>query len=194
MIRTFALTFCRCLDLITNPTPLPLTWLRHAQTLVHIGEYAWTLHALTPNTPIAPFDKAMWILCLLHPLAEVDFPPFIDDFHLEMEVILNWGTFTSTLTYSPRFFSDGPSSMVYELLQDYFVPNDFMNDFDLFKNMWAHCSRSCSTFNIVFVFYILTFNIWKTIWKHMSIAMNEVTDCLITRISIFNLGNFCIIV
>jgi len=191
MIRTFALTFCKCLDLITNPTPLPLTWLHHTQTLVHIGEYAWTLHALTPNTPRAPFDKAMWILCFLHPLAKVDFPPFIDDFHLEMEVILNWGAFTSTLTYSPRFFFDGPSSMVYELLQDYFVPNDFMNDFDLLKKICGHivqghvpplilCSFSTS--------WLLT------IWKHMSIAMNEVIDCLITRISVFNLGNFCIIV
>jgi hypothetical protein len=37
----------------------------------------------------------------------------------------------------------------------------------IFWSMWTHCSRSCSTFSIMFVFYILTFNVGKTIWRHM---------------------------
>jgi hypothetical protein len=31
----------------------------------------------------------MGVLCLFHPLVEVDFAPFVDDFHPEMKVILN---------------------------------------------------------------------------------------------------------
>ncbi len=54
-----------------------------------MGEYVRAIHALTPNTPKAPLDKAMRILHLLHALVEVDFPLSVDDFHLEMEVILN---------------------------------------------------------------------------------------------------------
>jgi hypothetical protein len=34
--------------------------------------------------------------------------------------------------------------------------------------MWAHCSRSCSTFSIEFIFSILILNIRKKIWRHMS--------------------------
>jgi hypothetical protein len=52
-------------------------------------EYVRAICALTPNTPKAPFDKTMRILHLLHPLAEVDIPPFVDDFHREIKVILS---------------------------------------------------------------------------------------------------------
>ncbi len=38
----------------------------------------------------------------------------------------------------------------------------------LFWGMWAHCLRSCSTFNIVFVFCISTLNIKKVVWRHTS--------------------------
>jgi hypothetical protein len=31
----------------------------------------------------------MGILRLFHPHAKVDFPPFVDDFHLEMKIILD---------------------------------------------------------------------------------------------------------
>jgi len=37
-----------------------------------------------------------------------------------------------------------------------------------FKSMWAYCLRSCSTFNIVFVFCILTLNIKEIVWMHTS--------------------------
>jgi hypothetical protein len=51
-----------------------------------------------------------------HPLAEVDFPPFIDDLHLETKVILDQKTFVFALVCSPHLFFGGPSSMVYDLL------------------------------------------------------------------------------
>jgi hypothetical protein len=71
----------------------------------------------------------MKVLHLLHPLAEVDFPPFVDDYHPKIEVILNKETFVSTLAHSPHTFSNGPLSMMYELLRDYFVPNDSASGF-----------------------------------------------------------------
>ncbi len=39
---------------------------------------------------------------------------------------------------SPRFSSNGPLGMVYELLQDCFVPNDFANGFDHFFELCGH--------------------------------------------------------
>jgi hypothetical protein len=50
-----------------------------------------------------------------------------------MKVILNWVTFISTLACSPHL-----SSMVYEFLQDCFVPDDSMNGFDLFFEVCGH--------------------------------------------------------
>jgi hypothetical protein len=55
----------------------------------------------------------MGVLCLLHPLANVDLPPFVDDFHLEIEVTLDRKTFVFALAC---FFSGDHSGMVYELL------------------------------------------------------------------------------
>jgi hypothetical protein len=50
----------------------------------------------------------MGVLCLFHPAIEVDLPPFMDDYHLEMKVILNRKTFIFVLVHSPFFFSSGP--------------------------------------------------------------------------------------
>jgi hypothetical protein len=58
----------------------------------------------------------MVVLCPLHPLVEIDLPPFIDDFDLEMEVIFNWEAFIFILVHSPCISSNGPSGVVYENL------------------------------------------------------------------------------
>jgi hypothetical protein len=71
-------------------------------------------------------------LCFLHPLVEVGLPPFINDFHLEIKVTLNWEEFISFLACSPCLSSNGPLDMVYEFLQNCFVLNDYMDGFDLF--------------------------------------------------------------
>jgi hypothetical protein len=57
--------------------------------LTHVREYARTIHKLISSTHATPSNETMGILCLFHPHVEVDFPPFVDDFHLEMEVILD---------------------------------------------------------------------------------------------------------
>jgi len=43
-------------------------------------------------------------ICLFHPFAEVDLPPFVDDFHLKTKVTLNWEEFIFALALSPRLF------------------------------------------------------------------------------------------
>jgi len=58
----------------------------------------------------------MGVLNLFHPFVEVDFFPFVDDFHLEMEVILNQETFVSALACSPHLSFGGPLGMLHELL------------------------------------------------------------------------------
>jgi hypothetical protein len=122
-------TYCKCLDSTSNPTRLPSTQLHYAQAFAHVGEYVWTICALSLNTPPTPFNKTTRVFCFLQQLVEVDLPPFIDDFHLEMEVTLNQRAFIYVLVYSSCFSSNGFSPMVYEFWQDCFVPNDFANDF-----------------------------------------------------------------
>jgi hypothetical protein len=65
-------------------------------------------------------------------------PPFVNDFHPNIEVTLDQKTFISALVRSPRISSNGLSNMVYELLQHYFVPDDFASDFDLFFKVCGH--------------------------------------------------------
>jgi len=51
-----------------------------------------------------------------HPLAEVDLPLFVKDFHPEMDFVLDKETFIYALTCSPHLSSGSLSSMVYEFL------------------------------------------------------------------------------
>jgi len=141
-----------------------------------------TVHALALNTPIAPSDETMRVFCLLHLLAKVDFPPFIDDFHLETKVTSNqkniylyfglfttfffrwplkYGVWTFTKLFCPKW--------LYEWLQP------------LFLNIWAHCSRSCSTFTIAFTFTSQFLALEKKSISIHPIAINEVTYRLITH-------------
>jgi hypothetical protein len=114
MIRTFVLNCCKCLDSTSYSTPLPSTQLHYAQTFAHVGEYVWTICALSLNTLATPSNKTTKVFCFLHQLVEVDFPPFIDDFHLEMKVSLDRKTFIYVLVYSPCFSSKGLSPGVYD--------------------------------------------------------------------------------
>jgi hypothetical protein len=83
---------------------------------------AQTILALAPSAHVAPSDKTMRVLKttrvlhLLHPFAKVDFLPFIDDFHLEMEVTLDRMEFIFALAHPSCFSFSDLSSMVYKLL------------------------------------------------------------------------------
>jgi len=155
-------------EAILHPTPPSSTRLHYAWALAHAWEYVRIVHALAPNTPATPFDKTTVVLHLLHPLVEVDFTPFIDDFHPEMEVTLNWETFIYVLVHSPRLSFSGPLGVVYELLWDVLSQMILQVASTFFQGMWAHFLKSCSTFNIAFSFYISTLSIEKMVWMHMS--------------------------
>jgi hypothetical protein len=114
MIRTLILAFHRHLKSTPNPTPLPSARLHCNFT--HVGEYVQIVHALALSTPTTPSDETMGILHLLHPHVEVDFPHFVDDFHLETKVILDQEAFVFALAHSPHLPFGGPFGMVYELL------------------------------------------------------------------------------
>jgi hypothetical protein len=77
----------------------------------------------------------------LHPLVNVELPLFVDDFHLETNLTLDRKTFIYTLTHSPCLSSNNPLILVYELLQDYFVFEDFTNDFDLIFEICEHITH-----------------------------------------------------
>ncbi len=88
MIKTLVLTSRRRLELTPDSTPPPLARLCPARAFAHVEEYIRVICALVRNTPVTPSNETMGILCFLHPLVEIDLPPFMDDFHPEMKVIL----------------------------------------------------------------------------------------------------------
>jgi hypothetical protein len=105
---------------------------RRVWALVHVGEYAQTMRALALSIHVAPLVKTIATFCHLHPLTEVDLPPFVDDFHPNIDIVLDIKAFISALTHSPHLSSGSPSSMVYELLLDCFVPHDFASGYDYY--------------------------------------------------------------
>ncbi len=76
--------------------------------------------------------------------------PFVNDFHLEIDLVLHRKTLIFTFTCFPSFSSSVVSSMVYELLPNCFVLNDFASGFDFFLEICkAHRSWSCSSISIM---------------------------------------------
>ncbi len=143
---------------ILDLTPPLSTQLHHRWALAHVREYVWTICALASSTHVTPFDKTIWVLRFLHSFFEVDLPPFIDNFHIDMEVTLNWKTFIYALACSPHLFFGGPLGMVYEFLQDYFVPNDSINGFNLFFKVCGHITQGHvppSILSLFFAFQLL---------------------------------------
>jgi hypothetical protein len=90
------------------------------------------------NTLAASSYDTTNVLHLFHPFAEVDFFPFVDDFHLETKVTLDQEAFIFALIRSPRLSSGGPSGMVYEFLRNCFVLDDSASGFDLFSKVCGH--------------------------------------------------------
>jgi len=88
-----------------------------------------------------------------HPLVEVDLPPFVDDFNLEMDLVLDREAFIYVLTHSPHLSSDSPLNMVYELLRYCFVPYDFASDFDFCFEICRHiaCGHVSPSISHIFV-------------------------------------------
>jgi hypothetical protein len=67
----------------SNSSPLPLAW-----AFAHVKKCVQVVHALAPNILVIPSNETMATFHLLHPLINVDLLPFVDDFHLDIEIIL----------------------------------------------------------------------------------------------------------
>jgi hypothetical protein len=89
MMRAFVLVFCKCLESIPYLTSSPSAQLCRGWTLAHVEECIRIVRTLVPSTLAATFDEITGILLFFHSLVEVDFPLFVDDFHLEKKVILD---------------------------------------------------------------------------------------------------------
>jgi len=74
----------------------------------------------------------------LHPLVEVDLPPFVNDFHPEMDLVLDIEAYIFAFMCLPSLSFGNPSNMVYELLQYCFVPDDSTSGFDFLKKICKH--------------------------------------------------------
>jgi len=121
-----------------GPNPPPSTQLCRTQALAHVGEYAQAMHALAPSILATPLSKTIVVLHHLHPLVEVDLPCFVNNFHPKMDLALDKKAFIFALTHSPCLSSNGFSGMVYELLWDSFVHEDFVSGFDYFFEICKH--------------------------------------------------------
>ncbi len=127
------------------------------------------MRALISNTLTTPYDETTRILCLLRPLAEVDLPPFVDDFHHNYRsyfrsenIYLYLGSFTMSFLWWP--FKYGVWTFTTLFCPRWFCK--WLRHF--FQGMWAHCSKSCSTISIMFVFCISTPSIGEIVLKHTS--------------------------
>ncbi len=122
----------RVSEMAPDLTPPPLTQLRYTWAFAHAGEYVQVVLTLASISPAAPLIKTIATFRHLHPLIEVDLPPFVDDFHPKMDCVLDKEAFIFTLTHSPHLSFDGPSGVVFELWRDCFVPDDSIGGFDFF--------------------------------------------------------------
>jgi hypothetical protein len=131
-IKTHALASQRSLMMAPDPIPLPLTQLRHTRAFAHAREYVRSMRTLAHSTPMTPLIETITTLWHLLPLAEVNFYPFVDNFHPKMNLVLDRKTFISMFPCFPHLSFDSPLGMVYELLKDCFVVDNFASGFDIF--------------------------------------------------------------
>jgi hypothetical protein len=64
-----------------DPASLPLARLHCTQTFIHVREYVHLLCVLAPNILTTQLVETIMVFHHFHPLAKVDFPPFVDDIH-----------------------------------------------------------------------------------------------------------------
>ncbi len=153
MIRILVLAFCKCLESIPNPTPPPSSWLCCTQTLVHVGEYTWARSALVLSTLLVPSDETTSLLpsrsiCWAwYPPLHWWFPSWNGGYFRLGGIYFCLGSFTMS-------FFRWPFGYGLWTCMKLFCPTWFCEWFwFLCQGMWAHCSRSYSTFNITFFFF-----------------------------------------
>jgi hypothetical protein len=100
--------------------------------------YVQTIHALASNIFVTLLVITILALRHLHPLVEVNLPPFVSDFHPKMDLVLDKKAFIFIVACFPCLSFNGLLNMVYELLQDCFVPNDSTTGFHLLFEICKH--------------------------------------------------------
>ncbi len=122
-----------------NPSSPSLTQMCRSQALACVRKYVQVMCALASNILAIPSNETTIAFCLLYPFAKVDFLTFVNDFYLETKVTLDQETFISILARSTHLSFCNPSGiLVYELLQDFFIPNDYANRFYIFFEVCEH--------------------------------------------------------
>jgi hypothetical protein len=132
------------------------------------------------NTLATLFNETLGVVCLLHPLAKVNLPLFVNDFHPKIEVTLNQDAFNFDFVFLSHFSLDGPSSMVHELLRNYFVPNDSTSGFNLFFEVCGHITQGHVPLSISHLFFRSQLLMLKKQFGNIHpIAFSEVTYHLV---------------
>jgi hypothetical protein len=116
MIQAKALTSRKSSKIVVDHFPPPLAQLHCAQAFAHVEKYVQTMCALVMNISMVPSNDTMVAFYLLDPLAKVDLPHFVNDFHPKTKFIINREVFIFSLACSPHLSFNSPSNMVYELL------------------------------------------------------------------------------
>jgi hypothetical protein len=137
-IRPHALTSCRCLESTLDPTPPPLTELCPC-----IGPYSCKgIHSSNTCTSSKQTYNPIWwdhgSESLLHPLVEVDIPPFVNDSHLETDVTLIGRHLSLFWLVQHVFFPMAFQICYMNFYTKRIVPNDYANGFDLFFEVCGH--------------------------------------------------------
>lgn len=118
----------------------------------HVNKYIQLLCALATSIMTILSNETMITLHL----------PFFDNFHSKIKIIFNFERFIFISPCSSCLSSNNHLSMVYKFLWYYVLLNNFISHFDFFwKNMWGHCSWSCSPICITFACDITIINFGK---------------------------------
>jgi len=118
--------------------------------------------ALAPNTFVAPSTKTIVTLCHLHPLAKVDLPPFVNNFHPETNLVLEKETFIFTLTCFHISHLMVPQVWCMNFCGIILTLMTLLVALIFFKNMWAHHLWSCSSINITLACCIAVISFGET--------------------------------
>ncbi len=69
-------------------SPPPLAQLCCTQAATHVEKYLRTMCVLALKFLVVPFDEITLTFHLFHSLQKVNLPTFVNDFHLDIKVIL----------------------------------------------------------------------------------------------------------
>jgi hypothetical protein len=75
--------------MVLDLSPPPLAQLCCTQAVAHVEKYFRAVRALTLKILVVPFDETTLAFHFFHSLQKVNLLAFVNDFHLDIKVILN---------------------------------------------------------------------------------------------------------